>query len=77
MMPSLRFNGLTVAKEPKVPLRRFSMRDKVGRGASVDSGRGPVGVVLRHGLAHELLSLGSAKSSNVKAFSSPGAMEMG
>lgn len=77
MMPSLRFKGLTVARDPNVPLRRFSMRDRVGRGPNVDSGSGAVGVVLREGLAQELLSLGSAKSSSVNAFSSPGAIVMG
>lgn len=38
IIPSLRFSGLTVGYEPKVPLRRFSIRDNVGRGPSVFSG---------------------------------------
>lgn len=33
IIPSLRFNGLTAAYELKVPLRRFSILDNVGRGA--------------------------------------------
>lgn len=37
MIPSLRFKGLPVAKLPKFPLRRFSTRDKLERGAKVDS----------------------------------------
>lgn len=77
MIPSLRFRGLTVAKEPKVPLRRFSTRDSAGRGVNVDSVGGAEGVTPRHGLAQELLSPGSAKSCSVKAFSSPDAMETG
>jgi hypothetical protein len=37
MIPSLRFKGLPVAMAPNVPLRRFSTRDSVGRGANVVS----------------------------------------
>lgn len=74
MMPSLRFKGLTVAKDPKVPLRRFSMRERVERGAKVVS----VGVVLiPQGLWGVVLSTGPAKSSRVRAFSSPGATILG
>jgi hypothetical protein len=37
MIPSLRFKGLPVAMAPNVPLRRFSIRDSVDRGANVVS----------------------------------------
>lgn len=76
-MPSLRFRGLTVAKEPNVPLRRFSIRVRVERGAKVVSPGGAAGVVVTPRSGQIELSVGSAKSSSVRAFSSPGSREVG
>jgi hypothetical protein len=75
IIPSLRFNGLPVAKEPKVPLRRFSMRDSVDRGAKVDS-PWKIGVLFAQGLSGVVLKPVGTKSSRVKSFSSPGGKEM-
>lgn len=77
MMPSLRFRGLTVAKLPNVPLRLFSIRDSVDRGANVDSFCAAEGVFNAHGPSGVVLSIGPDKSSSVKAFSSPGCIVTG
>lgn len=55
IIPSLRFKGLPVAKLPKVPLRRFSMRDSVERGAKVDSPRGVEVLLIKQGLSGVVL----------------------
>lgn len=77
IIPSLRFKGLPVAKLPKVPLRRFSMRDNVGRGAKVDSPKGAEGVLIKQGLSGVVLCFGATRSSRVKSFSSPEGKEAG
>lgn len=74
IIPSLRFRGLPVDKVLKVPLRRFSMRERVVRGAKVDSANG---VLLAQGLSGVVLITLGTKSSRVKSFSSPGGREMG
>ena len=67
MIPSLRFRGLTVEYEPNVPLRRLSMRDRVGRGPSPFSAHDPsigwsAAVTSISGVAGEFSSPDGAKT---------------
>jgi hypothetical protein len=77
IIPSLRFRGLTVANEPNVPLRRFSMRESVERGANGVSLSGAPGVVETPKFVQIESSVGSVKSSRVRSFSSPGGGAIG
>jgi hypothetical protein len=75
IIPSLRFNGLTAAYEPKVPLRRFSIRDSDGRGAGGASA--PDGEVVEQLLPLALLSGWTFIPGVAGEFSTPGVVKIG
>lgn len=74
MIPSLRFSGLTVAYEPKVPLRRFSILDIVGRGAGASAPEDEFG---EQPLPLALSSEGTFMSGVMGEFSTPGVVKIG